>query len=174
MVYLINPPNKPGKSPDCSLLIPLKKKQIIVTSGGYNLVQDTRLKQGFENGLYLVYSQKALDCPCPTGPPVGELQFLHFTYSSTLQDGGIQPAGRCSKIVTQMVLTWTFNQPIQSASFDSCFTEKIEVAVSGPNAIYTIETNHLGSNVDSQPLYYELTVNNEYLFTGYFIIPRCT
>jgi hypothetical protein len=99
---------------------------------------------------------------------------LNFTYSSTLQDGDLQPAGRCSKIVTQMVLTWTFNQPIRTATFTSCFSELIDVPVSGPNAIYTIETNHPGSNVDSQPLYYELVINDEYLFTGYFIIPRCT
>jgi len=171
MAYLINPPNKPGKTPDASMLLPLKKKQIIVTSGGYTLVQDTALKRGFENGLHLVYAQRALDCPCPSVPPVGELQFLNFTYSSSSRpETGVE----CDKVITEMVLTWTFNQTITSASFNSCFSDVITIPVNGANAVYTIETNHPGSNVDSQPLYYELTVNNEYLFTGYFIIPRCT
>jgi hypothetical protein len=171
MPYLINPPNKPGKSPDSSMLLPLKKKQIIVTSGGYNLIQDTLIKQGFENGLSLVYCQPALRCPCPTVPPIGELQFLNFTYSSQSRtETGVE----CNRVITEMVLTWTFNQTITSATFDSCFSSSISVRVDGPNAIYTIETNHPGSSVDSQPLYYELTVNNEYLFTGYFIIPACT
>jgi hypothetical protein len=173
MAYLINPPNKPGKSPDSSMLLPLKKRQIIVGSGGYNLIQDTLIKQGFENGLSLVYCQPALACPCPSVTS-NEVEFVQFRYSSTVRNPNPGESAPCGKIITQMVLTWTFNQPIQTASFDSCFTETIEVSVSGPNAIYTIESNHPGSNVNSQPLYYELTVNDEYLFTGYFVIPACT
>jgi len=168
MAYLINPPNKLGKSPDCSMLLPLKKKQIIVTSGGYSLVQDTALKRGFENGLNLVYALKALDCPCPT---VKELEFVNFTYSSSSRtEIGVE----CDKIITQMVLNWTFNRPIVTATINSCFSSTVVLDVVGPVAVYRIETNRPGSNVDSQPLYYELVINNEYLFTGYFIIPRCT
>jgi hypothetical protein len=73
-----------------------------------------------------------------------------------------------------MVLTWTFNQPIESARFSSCFSNTVDVPVSGSQAIYTVKTNHPGNTEDSQPLYYELCVNGEFLFTGYFIIKSCT
>jgi len=168
MSNLINPPNKKGKSPDYSLTLPLKKKLSIVGSGGKTLIQDTALKRGFENGLLLVYSQKALDCPCDSI----ELQILNFKYSSTYT--APQSGNNCNNTISKMVLTWTFNKPIKSAAFTSCFSEIISVPVSDYEAVYTIQTNRPGSNVDSQPLYYELIIDREYLFTGYFIIPRCT
>jgi hypothetical protein len=178
MSLISSPGIKPGKTPDVSLLLPLKKRQIIITAGGEQLVQDTKLKQGFENGLNIVYAQKSLRCPCPTdgpNPPVyGDLAILSFTYSSVLRIGNSQTQDCNGNIITQMILTWTFNQPIQSASFNSCFADPILLVVNGDKAIYTTESYRPAMTTESEPIYYELTVNNSTVFTGYFTIPSCS